>query len=315
VTSIKEQFLADVKKGLSSDPKFLSSKYFYDERGDDLFVKIMSMPEYYLTRSELEIFTGQTAEICEHMIAEELSVIELGAGDGTKTYHLLKYLKERCRLKYHPVDISQHALEGLRQKFEVELPGVMVEPIHAEYFTALKRMKHVNGKKVVLFLGSNLGNLHDKLAREFIVQISDNLNVNDQFLLGVDLRKSEDIVLPAYDDAQGYTREFNMNILRRINRELGGDFDPENFRHKPGYTEEEGIARSYLVSTVEQDVEIKDLDQSFHFNKGEMIQTEISRKYDLELINDLINGTGLSIRKVFYDNRRYFADVLMKKVS
>ncbi len=273
------------------------------------------MPEYYLTRSELEIFTEQTESICNLMLSEELSVIELGAGDGSKTYHLLNYLNERCRLTYMPVDISVNALKGLQTRFHEILPGLQMKPVHAEYFTALSELKHLKGNKVVLFLGSNIGNLPDKLARDFIVQIADSLNVNDQFLLGVDLRKPKDIVLPAYNDAQGYTRGFNMNILHRINRELGGTFDTDKFIHVPSYTEEEGIARSFLQSTEDQDVKISDLDSVFHFAEGEMIQTEISRKYDLDLINELIRDTGLSVQQVFYDKKKYFADILMKKVS
>lgn len=312
-----EQFKEEVKNGLSSSPKFLSSKYFYDEIGDELFVQIMNMPEYYLTRSEFEIFSKKTQELIDSFeleIGESFELLELGAGDGTKTKELLKELvKQRFDFSYIPIDISQHTLEKLEHSLKTELPELSVTPKQGDYFEVLSSFKGTNKKKVVLFMGSNIGNLNDELSAKFLYQLGSNLQKNDRLLLGVDLIKSRDIVLPAYNDSQGITSKFNLNLLTRINRELHADFNLDQFIHSPEYTEEEGIAKSYIVSKVAQQVRIGSLNQTFHFEQNEPIHTEISRKYNDEIIREITKGTDFSIEHKIMDSKHYFADYILKR--
>lgn len=311
---MNQSFITDVDNGLSATPKRLLSKYFYDETGDKLFVQIMNMPEYYLTDAELEIFTKQATEIIDSFEAGDrpIELIELGAGDGTKTIELLKVLQNKYKFTYMPIDISGHALDNLEQRLSKELPDVPVKTLQGDYFRVLSEIKSGDAIKVILFLGSNLGNMLDINANKFIKELSARMNPEDKILLGVDLKKDAEVILPAYNDAAGITRDFNLNLLTRINRELGGSFDISKFEHRPMYNEQEGQAESYIVSTEEQDVHIEATGKTYHFNKGEAIHMEISRKYDAETVNTVIANTGLYIKKTFTDSNQYFADFLLE---
>ncbi len=312
-----DQFKQDVLEGLSADPKFLSSKYFYDEVGDRLFQQIMAMPEYYLTDCEMEIFSEQTSAIIDSFGFDQdkrFDIIELGAGDGTKTIHLLRYLlKNEYDYQYLPVDISDNALDVIYQNLKGELPELQIETMQGEYFSILEKRMDTPHPKVVLFIGSNLGNFEDEHANQFICSIAQKLNSGDKLLIGLDQIKSRDIVLPAYNDAAGITKAFNLNLLTRINRELGGDFDIEQFAHRPDYSEETGYTKSYLESLSEQTVTIDSLGRSFSFKRGEMIHTETSRKYNDQLLNEILSNTGLAITHKFTDHRGYFADYVLTK--
>ena len=267
-----EQFIKDVDQGLSGEKKTLPSKYFYDKKGDQLFTQIMNLPEYYLTRAELEVFEEQTDKIISALGLHQYTnfeLIELGAGDGTKTKRLLRaLLKNNFKFGYLPVDISQNALDQLETSLLKELPELTVEKKQGDYFQILKTLKDTHHPKVILFLGSNLGNMTDDEASDFIYQLGTNLKVNDKLFLGVDLIKDENVVLPAYNDKSGITREFNLNLLHRINTELKGDFCLNSFDHTPEYTQEEGIARSFLTSTKEQDVQIGETGKVYHSRSG-----------------------------------------------
>ncbi len=305
------QFEKDVHQGLSSEPKKLSSKYFYDERGDQLFVKIMEMPEYYLTNCEFEILSEQTATIVESFdMTGSFELIELGAGNGKKTFEILKELTGKKEFIYKPVDISPNALEGLQNMLNTKLPTLRVEPICGEYFQALQKVNETSVPKVILFLGSNIGNMLDVAAKGFMHKLSGCLNKGDKVLMGVDLIKDESIVLPAYNDAQGYTREFNLNLLHRINRELDANIQVDQFIHRPLYSKETGLAESYLESKCDQQVEIGG--RTYHFKAGERIHTEISRKYNDQLIREIIEDTKLVVDRKFTDTKEYFADYLLK---
>lgn len=312
-----EQFKEDVKKGFSQHPKKISSKYFYDARGDKLFQQIMAMPEYYLTRAEHEIFKTKTNEIIETLQLKKethFDLIELGAGDGTKTKELLRELAENnFAFSYLPIDISQHALDGLEPSLKNELPQLNVAPQQGLYFEVLASLKENTNPKVILFLGSNIGNLPDDVATKFIYQLGSNLHQNDKVFLGVDLIKSADVVLPAYNDSKGITREFNLNLLRRMNRELDANFNLENFEHRPEYTEKEGIARSFIESTKEQTVKFGALNQSFYFEKGERIHSEISRKYNDEVLNKILTETDFEVIGKLTDSKNYFADYILNR--
>jgi len=311
------QFKNEVDKGLSEFPKNLPSKYFYDKKGDALFVKIMNLPEYYLTRAELEIFKNQSAKIIENLELDKnqyFELIELGAGDGTKTKQLLKeLLKNNYKFDYFPIDFSQNALDKLDKNLREDLPEISVKKKQGDYFEVLASFRETTHPKVVLFLGSNLGNMTDQLAAEFIYKLGVNLKKNDILFLGLDLIKSTDIVLPAYSDDKGVTKAFNINLLSRINNELGGNFKIDTFTHLAKYTEEEGIAKSYLVSTVEQTVSLNGSGKIYHFAQGEKIHTEISRKYNDEIISNIIKNTDFKIINKLIDSKAYFADYILKR--
>ncbi len=312
---MNEEFAREVKEGLSAKPKYLSSKWFYDEIGDQLFVNIMNMPEYYLTDAEFEIFSEQTTEIVRALTEDvsKMALYELGAGDGTKTIELLKSMNSN-EFVYHPIDISQNALDNLKVRLHNELPEIEAKPLQGEYFQVLDSLSVDNAtNKVILFLGSNLGNMYDDVAKEFMGQLAQSMQSGDKLLLGLDKIKSVDVVLPAYNDKQGYTRDFNLNLLSRINKELDGDFDVASFQHVPKYDEESGIASSALVSSKKQKVNIGKISKTFHFEEGEPIHTEISRKYDLQILDKVIEGSGLRIIREFNDSRKYFMNVLLIK--
>ncbi len=311
---LNKTFLSDVLEGLHRHPqKTLPSKYFYDAKGSELFRSIMALPEYYLTRAEMDIFQNKTAELITTLAldkSKDYNLVELGPGDGTKTIHLLKKLLEQgYTYDYLPIDISQHALNGLVSMLAETVPDLTVKPLQGDYFVKLGTIRSDQRPKVVLVLGSNIGNLPDQEAAAFIDQLSATLNPGDKILLGVDLVKPQAIVLPAYNDAQGVTAAFNLNLLDRINRELEGNFDLSQFEHLATYEESEGIARSYLVSKTEQTVTI--YGQAFHFDAGESIHMEISRKYNDTVINEILLDTGIHVLSRIMDSRQLFADYVL----
>ncbi len=312
---MKEQFNIDVDRGLSSSPKTLPSKYFYDKKGDELFVQIMNMPEYYVTRAEYEIFKEQNNQIIRALELNPngyFELIELGPGDGTKTKELLKTLiKGNFDFDYIPIDISQNALDQLERSLKIELPEVSVKTKQGDYFEMLESLNDTKPLKIVLFLGSNIGNMTDTEASEFIYKLGANLKFGDKFILGVDLIKSANIVGPAYDDSAGITKMFNLNLLNRINNELEGNFKLENFIHTPEYSEEDGVARSFIESTKDQTVKINGNVNSYFLKKGEKIHTEISRKYNDKIIKTIIKNTDFQISGKLTDSKNYFSDYIL----
>jgi L-histidine Nalpha-methyltransferase len=307
-------FAEDVEKGLSSTPKTLSSKYFYDDEGSRLFQAIMKLPEYYLTRAEHEIFLSQRQDIYAALAKSQtgFDLIELGAGDGAKTAVLIEYfLTQAVDFTYAPIDISQEAIDSLTRKFAAEFPRLTMNAQTGDYFQILETLKsHTERRKVVLFLGSNIGNFVRPQAVDFFRRLRASLNADDILLVGFDLQKDPQVILPAYDDAQGVTASFNLNLLRRINRELGGDFVLENFSHYAVYHPIECAARSFLLSRIAQDVAISALNRSFHFRPWEPIFMEISQKYSLPMIEELARESGFQVSRNFFDNAAYFVNSL-----
>ncbi|UXX77960.1 L-histidine N(alpha)-methyltransferase [Reichenbachiella carrageenanivorans] len=305
-----KQFLTDVHKGLSDEPKHLSSKYFYDKKGDELFQQIMHMEEYYLTNAELDIFQTHKCEIAQLFAPnkEPFNLIEFGAGDGMKTKVLLKELLDHeIPFDYVPIDISQNALDQLNQSLTKEMPALSFKGIQGDYFEVLNLLKEGNNKRnVVLFLGSNIGNFTNEEALSFTSEISDKLNTGDLLLIGVDLKKEPRKILLAYNDPAGITASFNYNLLHRINRELGANFDVAQFEHHATYDPVTGECKSALLSKIEQDVTIEK--NTFHFAKWEPIHTEISRKYALKQLHQLAKKSGFIIKKDLFDTHRYFVD-------
>tara|TARA_B100000795_G_scaffold173674_1_gene130981 strand:- start:1371 stop:2318 length:948 start_codon:yes stop_codon:yes gene_type:complete len=310
-----EQFKTDVDTGLSSSPKFLSSRFFYDAKGDELFQQIMAMPEYYLTNKEFEIFSQQSDKLIEAFDLkkdEYFELIELGAGDGTKTVELLKALqRQNYEYDYFPIDISQNSLDGLEKMLSEKTPALKVVKKQGDYFGVLSSFKESKKKKVLLFMGSNIGNMNDDRAREFIYKLGENLNPGDKLLIGIDLIKAIEIVGPAYNDPAGITSAFNLNLLNRINRELGGDFDLEKWAHAPEYDEETGYAKSFIKSLVNQTVFISSIGKSFDFKKEEKIHTEISRKYNDTVMKNIISGTDFKLHDKLTDADGWFADYVL----
>ncbi len=309
-------FKDDVRTGLTAPNKQISSRYFYDAAGDKLFQAIMHLPEYYLTRSEMEIMQNNALNMI-HALGwgeVEFDLVEFGAGDGLKSKVFMKsLLQNTSKFRYIPIDISADVLVDLKASCEEELPGVEVEPIHAEYFQALDQLgSNSHRPKLVLFLGSSIGNfLHDRSVL-FLSNLHKYLTTDDRILIGFDLKKNPNTILAAYNDSQGVTRAFNVNVLKRINRELEADFDLNAFSHYPFYDPETGLAKSYLVSEKSQTVVIKSLDLVVEFKPGEIIHTEISRKYDEGSIHQIFKEASFEVVKHFYDCRHYFVDTLAK---
>lgn len=318
VTSFNSVFEQEVYQGLIDFPKHLSSKYFYDAKGDKLFQEIMKLPEYYLTDSELEILQDHKEAIAGHFSSdgEAFKLIELGAGDGTKTRILLRYLQEnRTSFQYLPIDISANVLEELTTSLKSEFPGLAVRPVQGTYFESLDEICRIeHQRKVILFLGSNIGNLLHPQAVKFLVQVQEVMSANDLFLVGFDQKKDPQVILDAYNDPTGITEAFNKNILTRINRELGGDFNVDNFRHWEVYDPETGTAKSYLVSQQAQEVNIKSLDLTVNFKPWETIHTEISQKYDDDVVSWLAAEAGLEIVDIFSDRNKLFKNYIFKKL-
>ncbi len=310
-------FEEEVHIGLTDYPKHLSSKYFYDEKGDTLFQDIMNMPEYYLTDAEFDIFSTHTDEITRLFSkdAKHFNLIELGAGDGKKTKILLQNLIENnIDFNYLPIDISQHVLDQLSRSLKIELPEVAVETQQGTYFEALNDIASLtNDKKIILFLGSNIGNLLHLQAIDFLSQVQQLMGDDDLFFVGFDQKKNPQTILDAYNDQTGITAAFNKNILARINSELGGNFDLDKFLHWEVYDPETGTAKSYLVSKEQQSVSIAKLGLQINFAPWETIHTEISQKYDHRTIAWLAEKSGLQIDTQFTDSKNQYKNYVFRK--
>lgn len=312
-TEKKDLFYKDVITGLKSVPKHLSSKYFYDANGDKLFQEIMNCPEYYPTRCELEIFSEQTADLCETIIGDgdAFDLIELGAGDATKSTYLLQYLLEqKADFTYLPIDISNHVITYLNTTLPVVLPGLKINGLNGEYFDMLKEAAAISDRrKVILFLGSNIGNMPVNDALEFCKELRRHLSEGDMVLMGFDLKKDPRTILAAYNDKGGITKRFNLNLLERINRELNADFDLNKFGHYPTYDPESGACKSYLVSLEEQDVTIKGRDH-IRFWEDEYIYMEISQKFTVLQTEQIAENAGFKPVNCFFDRKKWFLDAI-----
>ncbi len=311
------QFAQDVKKGLTATPKYLPSKYLYDVNGDRLFQRIMALPEYYVTRAEYEVFKFQSTQIIRQAVGREpLQLIELGAGDGMKTQLLLtELLKRKVDFSYYPIDISSNALKMLSQSVRRLIPqDFPMLPLQGDYFEALNSPQlKSDGQKLILFLGSTIGNFSAPEAAAFLARLSSMMERGDKLLVGFDLKKHPQTILNAYNDKQGVTRDFNLNLLTRMNKELGANFDLSQFAHFPVYDPVQGAAKSYLVSLKEQEVYCSALRQRIFFKAWESIFMEVSQKFDMAMIQDFAHQSQLRIVRSFTDSRMMYADVLFEK--
>ena len=310
-----QQFADDVLKGLLGTPKTISSMYFYDKKGSELFQKITQIPAYYLTRAEEEILKRYGKEILEIVNGAPLNLIELGAGCGEKTRRVLAAWKEKgSRFTYIPIDIDQNVLVQLGDEIErwFGVGGIVVEPVAGEYLQALdwveSRKKGV--RKVVFFPGSNIGNFDKSECETFLSSLRSAIRPGDFLLIGFDQKKDPRMIEPAYDDAQGVTRDFNLNLLTRVNRELGGEFDLGSFIHHAYYDPAIEAMVSWLLSTKEQTVRVKEIGLNVHFEAGEGIRTEYSRKFSVRDIEKLARKCHFDVVRNFTDERGFFVNSL-----
>lgn len=316
IPALEENFVSSIIDGLNAEPKTLPSKFFYDEIGDGLFQQIMRLPEYYPTACETEILNKHKIELCNLFSAngKSFKLIELGAGDGQKTRILIDCFRNNdCNFTYVPVDISSHVLELITERFAVEFPGLPQKPMVCDYFEALQKIKDEKTPKVILFLGANIGNFTSHEAAGFLSRLAERMSKDDVFLCGFDLRKDPRIIYRAYNDSKGVTRDFNFNLLHRINKELDADFLDENFIHYPVYEPDSGEMKSFLVSTCAHSVKLRRVNKTIKFKCWESMFTEVSCKYNVEEIRQLAESSGLYVDRVFTDSKDYFADILLRK--
>ncbi len=314
---MNSQFASDVLTGLVAKPKTLSSKYFYDKTGDAIFQEIMALEEYYLTKAEFNVLDSNKQALLDSIGKSGFfHLVEFGAGDGLKTKILLQhFLEQEADFVYEPIDISGNVLQQLEQDLKEKLPDLKVATLQGDYFEVLKGLNGHNGrKKVVLFLGSNIGNFTDDQAKDFLSKLCDSLHKGDQLLIGMDLKKDPATILEAYNDSKGVTARFNINLLERVNKELEADFAVEDFMHYPVYNPLTGFAQSYLVSKKEQTVHIAAMGQDIHFEAWEAVHTEISRKFSLSEIRELSKASGFELKENFLNDKEEFVDSLWEKV-
>lgn len=308
-------FSSDVRRGLSQQPRSLSSKWFYDARGDELFQAIMAMPEYYLTDCEDEIFRAAAPTLLAALDHRPFDLVELGAGDGSKTQHLVEqFLEAGVDFTYKPIDISGHALAVLGDLINKRWPNLPFAPEQGDYFDALARLDASAGDRprLVLFPGGNIGNFRPADARVFLSRLQNHLQPGDLLLVGFDLKKDPAVILAAYNDPAGHTAAFNLNLLKRINRELGADFDLSNWRHWETYNPVSGAAQSFLVANNACTVTIADHGETYTFEAAEAINVEISQKYSRNEISTLAAACGYSLVQNLEDQKGWFADSLWR---
>jgi dimethylhistidine N-methyltransferase len=312
VTIDKEVFInnfsEDVKAGLTSESKYLPFVYFYDHIGSQLFEKICELPEYYLTRTETNILRTNAEDIASKF-SEGTVLVELGSGSSTKTRILIDAFLDRQGLAhYTPIDVSHQMLEESSYSLLETYPDLEINAIVARYNEGID---HLNIRKdqqnFITWLGSSIGNFDRSEVTTFLRHIRKIMHPNDRFLVGIDLQKDKPIIENAYNDAQGVTAEFNLNLLTHVNRELGGDFVLENFDHKAIYNNEIGRIEMYLISNIDQKVYISELDLEVSFTANETIHTENSFKYSLDDIDTLAEETGLYIEQQWFDTERLFS--------
>lgn len=307
----EQDFARDVREGLLATPKRLPCRYFYDDAGSALFDAICDVPEYYIPAAEREILEERAGEIVSRMPAEA-DVVELGSGSAAKTRIVLDALLARQdRVRYVPIDISDAALAASEAALRLDYPALDVEPVLGEYEDGVAYLAAASSRpRLVLWLGSNIGNLGRAEAGAFLGRVARALGPADRVLAGIDLRKDAAMIERAYDDALGVTARFNKNVLARINRDLGGQFDLDRFRHRALYREREGRIEMYLISEDATRVRIDGLGLEVAFSPGEAIHTEDSHKYAPAEIDDLAAAAGLRIEGQWFDRRGLFSENL-----
>lgn len=308
----EDSFLVDVIEGLKKKQKELLAKYFYDEKGSDLFKRICTLDEYYIPRVETSIMEENIDEITA-MLGENIIFIEYGCGDCAKTRILINHLKNP--LAFIPIDISGEQLVCTADKLAAEYPELKVLPVCADYTNkfSLPIKGYKNSRKVVYFPGSSIGNFAPAEAEGFLKRIAGVCGINGMLLIGIDLKKDMEVLNNAYNDGEGVTAAFNFNLLMRINRELGADFNAEHFRHHAFYNQEKGRVEMHLISLKKQVVHLGGI--AFPFKEGETIWTESSYKYGAEEFAAMANAAGFRLMKSWADEKQWFSVQCLVRVK
>ena len=314
-TKIEKTFAEEISSSLNRDPKFINPKFFYDKKGSDLFEQICSLPEYYPTRTEITILKQLQDELASYL-DKNFRLVELGSGTSVKTRLILDILaKLQDTTEYFPIDISEILTESSAELLK-DYDGLHITGLIDTYEGGLEFLKNFDDKKnLIIFLGSSFGNFSPSDGNKFLQKINSTMKPGDLFLIGLDLVKDKQILESAYNDSQGVTAEFNLNILSRINDELDADFYLKNFSHHAIYNEEEQRIEMYLKSLVNQSVIISKSNLILNLEKDELILTEHSHKYKSSQINELLVSTGFQIKKTWLDDNKYFSLTLASKKS
>jgi L-histidine N-alpha-methyltransferase len=300
----------DVRRGLRALPKRIPPKYFYDERGSWLYDRICEVPEYYPARTETALLEASARDIIR--AARPDTIIELGSGTSRKTEHLLKACADlHGPVLYQPLDVCEEIVRDAGARLLDSFDWLSIDGLVGDYAQGLEVLAHVSGRRLFVFLGGTLGNLTDLEAQRFLKQVRRAMGPSDLLLLGVDRVKDRDVLNAAYNDEQGVTAEFNLNVLQVINRELDARFDPAAFRHRAWFNERESQIEMHLESRRAQSVRIDGLDLDVTFEEGETIRTEISRKFTVAALERLLGLAGLEIREHYEPDNRYFSLLLL----
>jgi L-histidine Nalpha-methyltransferase len=301
------QYVQEVADGLLSQPKTLPCKLFYDAAGSQLFEEITELPEYYLTRTELAILQDHADEMAR-AVGSAVTVVELGSGTATKTGTILEaFARRQMRLCYVPVDISPAALREAQERVQSQLSSVSVRPVVADFSHGFDFLRKIPGRKLMLYLGSSIGNFDPEAGIHMLCQIRTEMQGGDALLLGTDLVKDESILVPAYDDAQGITEHFNKNILCRLNRELCANFDLDSFRHQALWNPRKSRMEIYLESLRPQKIFLRLLNLHIEMANGERIHTENSYKYTMRMVKTMVGNAGFALEQTWFDNQKWFA--------
>ena len=302
----------DVVRGLTSFPKTLSPKLFYDAAGSELFDRITELPEYYPTETERSIFREYAGDIIAQG-GDCSAIVELGAGSASKTVLILQALLQvQPGARYYPVDVSGAALDACRERMRHLLPRLRVVPKVLDFTRGMLQFRQVPGRKLFLFIGSSIGNFEPLEAGLFLKQVRSSMNAGDALLLGTDMRKSPDVLIPAYDDPAGVTALFNQNVLARLNRELGADFDLETFAHRVVWNDRLSRIEMHLESLREQEVYISALNVELRFAQGETIHTENSYKFTMPMVRSIAENGGFHVEKTWGDAKGWFTVHLLR---
>jgi len=310
---VYKTFSDEVSNSLRSNQKSINPKFFYDEKGSHLFEKICTLPEYYLTNAEISILNQLDDKISPHLDGD-FRLVELGSGSSTKTRILIQILERlQTYVEYIPIDISR-ILKASSRILQSDFKRLHITGIIDEYESGLKFLKYYDTKKnLIIFLGSSFGNFDLEDGSKFLSKINSAMKKDDLFLIGLDLVKDKKILECAYNDSEGITAQFNLNILSRINSELGGNFDLQKFRHHAVYNEDQNKIEMYLHSIDRQTINIPQADLILNLEKDELIHTENSQKFTISNIKQMSEKAGFEIKDMWYDEKQYFAMILLSK--
>ncbi len=313
---VRKDFAEELRKGLSSDLKRISSMYFYDSKGSHLFSEITKLSDYYLSSCEQEILETYIEQISDMVAGKKFRLVELGAGDGRKTQILIKFFRKNgLDFEYIPIDISEASIQNLVEDVQSKFSDLKLTGLVGNYNSVLELLRKDERMNFFLFLGSSIGNFSTKHSIHFLQKLRSLTLPQDIFLLGFDLAKTPVTLRKAYEDSEGITKQFNLNLLSRINQEFQANFNLNDFEHHAEYHPEEKCMKSWLLSTKEQDVTIKELNQVFHFHAWEPIHTENSQKYSLQDIERIAGESGFKVLKNFNDSKNYFVDSIWQHNS